>query len=72
MLQEEWTIKSDEDLLNALQTISSDIMANIQRLDQGIISLEQRTASLNARYQNAAFDFKMLGETQFIEQVHRC
>ena len=66
---EAWDLQSDTSLLKALQDLSSDIMASINKLESGIKGLEASTRVLTQRAGNASAEFKDLCHRQFIEQV---
>ena len=67
--QEAWSLQSDKDLLKALQDLSGDILASMQRFEAGLSDLERDAVSLTARTGNAVATFNGLCQTQFIEQV---
>lgn len=66
---EPWSLQSDKDLLKALQDLSGDIMASIQRLEKGISGLELDAAKLSTGVSNCSAAFRELSHSKFIEQV---
>ena len=67
--QDEWTLETDRLLLKAIQDMSGDILASIQRIDTSLSDLHSSVMTLSLRTGHAAASFTELCQTQFIQQV---